>query len=364
MTRVWGFRRLDCRKDMTNARDPLPDPIQADLVDRYLAGEASADEVARIDAQRAAHPRWAATLDALRDAVAKPSVSRYDDDAGWARLRSRIADNRADARVPHIGPAIQPHERRAWPRWLAAAAVLLTVGAGTYVTLRSRQGGTERLETFANEIVTPNGARQTITLGDGSRVTLNAGSRLRWAADFGARTRDVYLDGEAYFAVTHDATRPFRVHARNAVAHDLGTRFTVRAYDELAQVEVVVAEGSVSLRQDRINADSAILATGQLGRLGESGRPTVESNVAVDRWTAWTTGSLVLEGLTVAEALPQLERWYDATITVADPQLATRRVSARFHDETLPQMLDALTLALGAKWQQSGRRITLSSPKP
>jgi transmembrane sensor len=350
---------------MTNARDPLPaDPIQPDLVDRYLAGEASADEVARIDAHRAAHPHWAATVDALRDAVATPASARYDEDAAWARLRSRIDRNHADAPVLHIESAIRPHDRRSWPRWLAAAAALIVVGAGTYVTLGSRQRDTARQVAWANEIVTPNGARQTITLGDGSRVTLNAGSRLRWAADFGARTRDVYLDGEAYFAVTHDATRPFRVHARGAVAHDLGTRFTVRAYDELAQIEVVVAEGSVSLRQDRVNADSAILATGQLGRVGDSGRPTVESNVPLDRWTAWTNGSLVLDGLTVAEAVPQLERWYDATITVADPQLATRRVSARFHDETLPQMLDALTLALGAKWQQSGRTITLTSARP
>ena len=349
---------------MTNARDLIPDPLDPDLVDRYLAGEASADEVARIEAHRAAHPQWAATVDALRDAVAHPTGARWDDDAAWTRLRSRIDVGQPAADAPRLASAIRPHERRAWPRWLAAAAALVAVGAGTYVTLGSRHRDSSSDVAFANEIVTPNGARQTITLGDGSRVTLNAGSRLRWAADFGARTRDVYLDGEAYFAVTHDATRPFRVHARGAVAHDLGTRFTVRAYDELAQIEVVVAEGSVSLRHDRANADSAILGTGQLGRLGESGRPTVESSVAVDRWTAWTNGSLVLEGLTVAEALPQLERWYDATIVVADPQLATRRVSARFHDETLPQMLDALTLALGAKWQQSGRTITLTSARP
>ena len=341
---------------MTNARDPLPDPLEPDLIDRYLAGDVSADEVARIDAHRATHPHWAATVDALRDAVAQPASARWDDDAAWARLRSRIAQSPGS-------PAIRPHDRRSWPRWVAAAAVLIALGAGTYVTLGPRREG-PRDVAFANEIVTPNGARQTITLGDGSRVTLNAGSRLRWAADFGARTRDVHLDGEAYFAVTHDATRPFRVHARGAVAHDLGTRFTVRAYDELAQIEVVVAEGAVSLRHDRADADSAILATGQLGRLGQSGRPTVESNVAVDRWTAWTNGSLVLEGLTVAEALPQLERWYDATIIVADPRLAARRVSARFHDETLPQMLDALTLALGAKWQQSGRTITLTPARP
>jgi len=352
---------------MTNARDPIPDPIEPDLVDRYLAGEASADEVAQIDAHRVAHPHWAATVDALRDAVAKPTGARWDEEAAWTQLRSRIEANtasRAATHVPRVVLATRPQPRRALPRWLAAAAVLIIAGAGTYATLGARLRGGARDVVFANEIITPNGSRQTITLGDGSRVTLNAGSRLRWAADFGASTRDVYLDGEAYFAVTHDTARPFRVHARGVVAHDLGTRFTVRAYGELAHVEVVVAEGSVSLRHDRANADSAILATGQLGRLGESGRPTVESNVAVDRWTAWTSGSLVLEGVTLAEALPQLERWYDATITVADPRLAARRVSARFHDETLPQMLDALTLALGAKCQQSGRTVTLTSSKP
>jgi anti-sigma factor RsiW len=153
---------------MTNARDPIPDPLEPDLIDRYLAGDASADEVARIDAHRATHPHWAATVDALRDAVAQPATARWDDDAAWARLRSRIAQspaNRTDAgatRDPRVVSAIRPHNRRSWSRWVAAAAALIAVGAGTYVTLGPRRGS-PRDVTFANEIVTPNGARQTIT---------------------------------------------------------------------------------------------------------------------------------------------------------------------------------------------------------
>ena len=116
MTRVWGFQRLDCRKGMTNARDPLPDPLEPDLIDRYLAGDASADEVARIDAHRATHPHWAATVDALRDAVAQPASARWDDDAAWARLRSRIEASPANA-APRVVAAIRPHHRRSWPRW-------------------------------------------------------------------------------------------------------------------------------------------------------------------------------------------------------------------------------------------------------
>jgi transmembrane sensor len=338
----------------------MPKPLDWQLIDRYLAGEASPTEIGDVQARANDDPAWAQALEMLRSDFTTPASRQWDANQAWSRVRPRLATHDATAaRTQRL------HDRTpvfTATRWRIAASVLVVAGSlATWQVMARRRPTTAPNATVgANEIVTPNGARNTITLGDGSRVTLNAGSRLRWATDFGTRTRDVYLDGEAYFVVTHDATRPFRVHTRNAVAHDLGTRFTVRAYPEQPHVEVVVAEGAVSLRHDRAAADSAVISTGQLGRLGESGPPTVESNVPVERWTAWTNGSLVLEGLTLAEAIPQLERWYDTTIVVADPRLAQRRVSARFHDETLPQMLDALSLALGARWQQSGRSITLA----
>ena len=329
----------------------MPDPQDWQLIDRYLAGEASADEVDLVHERTKSDPAWARALDLMRADFRAPRPSPRNTDAAWTQLRSRLTVE------PITTPVSTTRPKQSWLR--AAAAIIVVAGSLTTWQLVSSGRAKPNDATAMNEINTPNGTRQTVTLGDGSRATLNAGSRLRWANDFGTRTRDVYLDGEAYFTVTHDAARPFRVHARGAVAHDLGTRFTVRAYAELPHVEVVVAEGSVSLRHDRESADSAILQTGQLGRLGASGAPTVESNVVVERWTAWTGGALVFEGLTLADALPQLERWYDVRFTLADSGLAHRRIQARFHDETLPQVLDALSLALGAQWQQSGRTITL-----
>jgi len=339
----------------------MTEPLDPHLIDRYLAGEATPDEIANVQAQRRADPAWAAALDALAAEFARQPTSRWNVDAAWSRIHPAIANGNApDRRRPEDSHT--PTRATPTRQWLIAAALVLAVGATTWRATMRGHGARANPTKFANEIVTPNGARNTFTLGDGSRLTLNAGSRLRWDKDFGVRARDVYLDGEAYFVVTHDGRRPFRVHARGAIAHDLGTRFTVRAYPELPQLEIVVAEGSVSLRHDRAEArDSAVLGAGQLGRLGTSWPPTIESNVAVERWTAWTNGSLVLEGLTLKEALPQLERWYDAKITLADPRLADRHLTARFHDETLPQMLDALTLALGAKWEAHGRSITLTS---
>jgi ferric-dicitrate binding protein FerR (iron transport regulator) len=337
----------------------MPRPLDWQLIDRYLAGQASRDEIADVQTLANEDPTWAQALEMLRSDFATQAPNQWNADLAWSRIRPRLATEH-DIPAARRHPDTRRESRHSTLHWRIAAGLLIVAGSLAAWQVMARQSSVPNGVMAMREIVTPNGARNTVTLDDGSRITLNAGSRLRWPRDFGARSRDVYLEGEAYFVVTHDATRPFRVHARDAVAHDLGTRFTVRAYAELPHVEVVVAEGTVSLRHDRPSADSAILGTGQLGRLGPSGAPTVESNVTLERWTAWTGGSLVLDGLTLAEAIPQLERWYDATITVADPRLAQRRVSARFHDETLPQMLDALTLALGARWQQSGRSVTLA----
>jgi transmembrane sensor len=337
------------------------------LIDRYLAGEASADEIAAVEARRLQDPAWARTIEILRSEFAPSTKPTPDIDVAWARLRNRIDATPAPRLRLDETPRV-PTARRAFhldTPWLRiAAAIVIAVGSlATWRLVSARRSAGDDTPNatvaFANDIRTPNGTRQTITLGDGSQVTLNAGSRLRWS-DSRHGPRDVYLDGEAYFSVTHDPTRPFRVHARDAVAHDLGTRFTVRAYPELPHVEVVVTEGSVSLRRDRAaSSDSAVLTVGQLGRLGPAGPPTVESNIPLDRWTGWTGGSLVLDGLTLADAIPQLDRWYDVAIAVPDSTLAARRISSRFHDETLPQVLDAITLALGARWQQSGRTVTI-----
>ena len=338
------------------------------LIDRYLAGEASADEIAAVEARRLHDPAWATTIDALRTEFAPRTAPPPDVDLAWTRLRRRADATNTGTPRPKQAPATATSIRpqRLATHWLRiAAAIVIAVGSlATWRFVSAKRdaapdGQPDAAMLFANDIRTPNGTRQTLTLGDGSQVTLNAGSRLRWS-DAGTGPRDVYLDGEAYFSVTHNAARPFRVHARGAIAHDLGTRFTVRAYPELPHVEVVVAEGSVSLRHDRpTDSDSAVLTVGQLGRIGESGPPTIQSNVPLERWTAWTGGSLIFDGLTLADAIPQLERWYDVTISVPDSALAAHRISSRFHDETLPQVLDALTLALGARWQQSGRAVTI-----
>lgn len=327
-------------------------------IDRYLAGDASPEEVRAVHAWIAADPARDGVFEQIRAAHRAQPDEQWDVDAAWARFstRSRQAPHRA-----------LPTSRKwyATPVARIAAAVLLV--AGGYAALQSRAPTRpDPRDAASAELVAPNGQRVTTTLGDGSRVVLNAGSRLRYSRFIASRSRDVYLEGEAYFEVTHDAKRPFRVHANGAVAHDLGTRFTVRAYPELTQIDVAVTEGRVSLRRDEATPrDSVVLTRGQLGRLSAfAQQPVVVSGVDLAVYTGWTTGMLVLENVTLGEAIPQLERHFDIDIAVPDSSLAARRIYVRFRDETAQQALDALSLALGVRSERSGRVITIHAAAP
>jgi transmembrane sensor len=354
----------------------MADQLDWKLLDRYLAGEATPAETAQVRRWIDAEPHRAGYLEALRRQVPEEGISSAPDvEAGWRRVAARIHAENAAGQTPVIRIESAPSRTKrsfahGTTRWLVPAAAALLVAASLSLW-RVRRDSPESVRrelssTTLRELTTPNGRRASLVLGDGSRVVLNAGSRLRYAADFGrtGAAREVQLDGEAYFEVTHDATRPFRVHAGNALAQDLGTRFSISAYPG-SHAQVVVAEGKVSLRLDKSQAsDSAVLGAGERGRLEVSRGATSVARVTVDtvdaaRYLSWTTGTLALDDVPLRDAIPVLQRWFDVDIRLADSSLANRRVTASFRDEPVSQVLDALAVALGARYERSGadRRV-------
>jgi ferric-dicitrate binding protein FerR (iron transport regulator) len=302
-------------------------------------------------------PRRKLAARVLHEELAEVPDETWNAEGAWARLRPRLATSHPAPRTEPDRPSVS---RFRTIRVATAAAVLLVV-AGSLAVWRVRDPAVPNVAEHA----TPNGTRTTVTLGDGSRITLNAGSRLRTAPDFGRAARDVFLDGEAFFDVVPDPSKPFRVHAKGGVAHDLGTAFTVRAYPELSHLEVLVTSGRVSLRREGDAAtDSVVLSERDLGRLAADGPPDVVTGVDVESYTAWTTGALVLRDVVLVSALPQLERWFDVEIVVHGAELARRRISTRIGRETLDQVLAAWAVALGIRYERVGRVITLFPARP
>jgi transmembrane sensor len=127
---------------------------------------------------------------------------------------------------------------------------------------------------------------------------------------------------------------------------------------------VVVESGSVSLgRVDDENGHAphaVTLVRGDLGRIGVSGAPTVQHNVDVASYTAWTAGKLAFRATPLATVTHELERWYDIQIAVADPSAASVPVTMTFDDVSVDAALQRLSDALNMRYTRTGKSVRLT----
>jgi transmembrane sensor len=343
--------------------------IDWELLDRYLAYDATPEERARVEAWLAEDLEHWAQLAALRDARERAALSDEAVEQAKVQVWARIAGalDRAREQVPHRPSA--PREfalaaPRRWNAWAQLAAALVLVIGGA-LALRALRSHVHAPAPIAMRIATTGrGERTLLHLPDGTPVMLGVASTLRYPVTFGARSREVLLEGEAYFEVVHDERRPFVVRAGELIAKDLGTEFTVRAYPEESRAQVVVREGRVSIRA----AGSAIaaermVAPGELGRLGTGNEPVVEpADTAL--YFAWTEGRLVFDRTPLREALPELGRWFDLDFRLADTALGGVPLTATLTTQPTPEVLANLAASLGLRMRREGRRVTLYSSEP
>jgi transmembrane sensor len=278
----------------------------------------------------------------------EPSERRaWRTDEEWGRLRERItAGDLAAAAPPRIG----------WPvRWIGAAAALLIIGAGmSWRMLRSR---TAVAPAPAERVATTGvGERLTIRLADSSVVTVGPVSTIRYSVSATGRSVDV-VDGIADFNIMHDATRPFRVRAKNAVVTDVGTEFVVRAYAADSGVDVSVTTGIVAVSSGA--GDSLELRAGQVAFVAANGRAAKVTAASAKTLAAWVDGRLVFDDAPLGTVAAELSRWLDVQIRIPDERLARRRLSAVYNRPTVSGVLDAITATLPVRYERSGNVVTL-----
>jgi transmembrane sensor len=357
-------------------RDATPD---WDALARFAAGESPADEARLVSGWLAEHPADAALLDRLGEVVRAGTASasaavesEIDVEGALRRVRARRIEEARDADVlPFRAPERAVPARRqprAWrSRWalggLAAAAALAAVAVG--LGRAGRDGATGGTQVAAAErvLTTGVGARDSLTLADGTRIVLAPASRLVVAAGYGDGRREVTLEGAAWFGVKHDAVRPFVVRAGNALVRDIGTAFVVRTDGAGAGgVSVSVTEGSVALGAAGAPAgaaDGVVLAAGDRGEFRPDGQVVATRGGVTEDETAWTRGRLVYRAAPLDVVRADLRRWYGVELQVADSALAGRRLTATFEGDSLGTVLDIIATALGARVERAGNIATL-----
>ncbi len=254
-------------------------------------------------------------------------------------------------------PTRSNEKKRWWPgktNFLRIAAVLvLAVGA----SLIFRQ--TADAPSFETVQVAP-GQRFRLTLGDGTIVTLDAGSDFRYPNSFSENSREVTLDGEALFEVTPDASRPFVVRTQDGRITVLGTTFNVRAWLENDKVAVTVIEGEVSLESIHLISPEAgvKIGPGQMSVLQGDNLSSPQA-VNVDEQIGWLQRTIHFRNTALREVLGQLERWYDVSIELSDPNLGNERITVHLNDKPLDDLIDLICLICGLSSTQEGNRFIL-----
>jgi ferric-dicitrate binding protein FerR (iron transport regulator) len=237
-------------------------------------------------------------------------------------------------------------------------------------------------ETTSNEVVTKNGSKTNLVLPDGTNVFLNSGSKITYAKDYGIRSREVNLVGEAYFDVVKNPAKPFIIHTSKINVRVLGTAFNVRCYPDEKNTETSLIRGSleVSFKDGRekimlkpneklvINnraiqenlspvkskKNIAALNVFELSHVGL----LPQDNSVVE--TAWVYNRLVFNSETFEDIAHKMEKWYGTAVSFKDEDLKKKKFTGVFEKETIYEALDAIQLTTAFSYEETNGQIILS----
>ena len=208
-----------------------------------------------------------------------------------------------------------------------------------------------------NQLIIPYGKTSELQLPDGTKVFLNAGSRLVYPENFTGKSREVFLVGEAFFDVKHDKQHPFIVQTNDFRVKVLGTRFNLCAYPTDNVVETVLAEGKVSMeKNDGGVFEKAIeLLPNQLASFNRTTKETKIKAVDTDNYILWTEGLLKFESTDLSRITKRLERFYNVRFQYAEPLLGGLRISGKLQlKEDFNEVCERVARAASVKINKKG----------
>ena len=295
-----------------------------------------------------------AQLDVWLDAAPEHRTAYWRLEYSWekaGRLAAlRSPETLAESLTEDVAAPSAAPRRRGPPRWAIGLAAGLAAVALTTTVLWPRPAS----------YVTDTGERRLVSLSDGSRVELNTETRLR--ASISANGREAWLDqGEAYFEVAHDTSRPFTVHMGDRTINVLGTRFSVKRDGDA--VRVIVAEGRVRLSgpQTAHAPKPVVLVHGDVAT--GDGRSILQSHTSSEKvqdQLAWRRGLLVFDQITLSDAAAEFNRYNETQLVVGDARTADIRIGGSFEATNVDAFVRLLRSAYGLEIARDGETVKIS----
>jgi transmembrane sensor len=369
----------------------MPQQRIYELIARQLSGEATPAELEELHTWMRQHGEdqyvhdilsgyWSQHPDLLQE-------EENDEEERFQRILRATATPDDNYSVTEMTPAKTFRMRR----WLSYAAAVVVLAGSTFFIYRYAMGKSpDELKVVAgalSEVVARPGSRSKLVLPDGTQVWLNAKSRITYQSNFNQALREVNLEGEAFFDVTHNAERPFIVHTSGIDIKVLGTAFNVKSYASDETIEATLLRGSIEVVKHNDPAAPKVIlrpneklvfnkkelideADSNTRHLVASTPVAQQTGISVTalpahlpdsviKETSWRYNKLDFNGDSFEELAAKLERWHGVHITINNEKLKRYRLRGSFQEETVVQALEALKTIVKFSYDIEGNEVII-----
>jgi len=210
----------------------------------------------------------------------------------------------------------------------------------------------------------PYGKRFSLSLSDGTKIHMNAGSSIKFPNVFvKGKKREVFLTGEAFFEVAKDSLHPFVVNTNGPKIKVIGTKFNVSAYANESNINTVLVEGSIGLAPKGRSLEEenlSILNPGYMAVWSKDKADFSYKEIDTSNYTAWITGKIVFNHIPFGDIVKKLERHYNVTIINHDKKLDQEIFTASFDIETIEEVLNAFDKSYPINFIRSKNKIIIN----
>lgn len=295
----------------------------------------------------------------------------------WKEIEEKsegITDDLPETRIIPMNPysiLTKSAVKRPNYQWLRIASILLILAICSVIVVtvnRSENGRVEVAEAMTRK-ETEFGTKSHVTLRDGTTVMLNSGSKLSYLPGFTSKSRDVYLEGEAYFDVAKDSDRPFNVHTGNLVTTALGTEFNISNYpDDHTGIAIALIEGKVQVLQkadDKMPSEEVvILSPGEMARYNPSDKRMKVLRCNEKEVLAWKEGTLYFSHARESEVFKRIERWYGVKVELVNKSNKKWDYSGEYKNQNIGQVMTSLGFTMSFDYTIDDTTIYITYKTP
>lgn len=327
--------------------------IEWEIISKYLSGEMSAAEKLAFEKLIDSNPEYAEIVSASnKDLGLIQEVNeiqqQFNVDSAWSAVRSNLSDPKQNNTSTAV-PLFSLQNTRKLIQIAAMLVITIGLGFASYHIYTNQLAPYQSISSELNE------SGKSITLADGSVMTLNGKSELVYEKSFSGNERRVKLTGEAFFTIAKNPAKPFIISVGNAEVKVLGTSFNVNASNK--HVEVLVETGKVQFSIAKKPNNKIILEKGDFGVLQDD---LLEKTIQKDEnYLSWKTQLMVFKAMNLQDVAKVINRTYQVNIEFNDTAIQNLPITTSFNQTPLTDVLENLCRPYNLTYEKNGHQILL-----